>query len=63
MEPAMVTVVTAAISAVGTVLGAWIGGRSRRQPAQENSRREDASYLGLDQGQEPLGARPRASCQ
>jgi hypothetical protein len=63
MEPAMVAVVTAVIGAVGTVLGAWVGGRSWRRPSQENSRHGDASHLALDQGQGRHGGRPRASCR
>jgi hypothetical protein len=39
MDPATMTaIVTAVIGAVGTVLGAWVGGRAQRQLRRERSR-------------------------
>lgn len=49
MEPATATaMVTAVIGAVGTVLGAWVGGRAQRKPGREQSRLDQAGGLPAD---------------
>jgi len=50
----MAAIVTAVIGAVGTVLGAWVGGRAQRQLGREQSRPgfADGRAIGsrIDQG-------------
>jgi hypothetical protein len=55
MEPVtMVAIGTALISAVGTIAGAWVGGRAQRQPRGEQSQIGQAGDLPassrIDQG-------------
>ena len=54
MEPATVVAIgTAVIGAVGTIVGAWVGGRAQRQPRGEQSQAGQAGDLPasrIDQG-------------
>jgi hypothetical protein len=55
MEPAtVVAIVTAVIGAVGTIVGAWVGGRAPRHPRGEQSSAGQAGDLTassrIDQG-------------
>jgi len=55
MEPAtVVAIVTAVIGAVGTIVGAWVGGRAQRRPRGGESQAGQAGDLPassrIDQG-------------